>query len=223
MEEPKRKHPSAFEPGVLVLNIIMAVLGAIIGLELITRLGISTNTSIIGALIAILLARIPVRALKAFLDLNRQNLVQTAISGATFGAANAIFLPVGVAWLLGREDLLVPMWIGATLAAIIDMTMIYWLFDTRIFPAKNPWPPGIATAETLIAAAKKGKRAMLLLYGMIAGGIVRYLGIPADIAGVAWIGNMWALAMFGIGLIVRGYSPKLIGVDINQYYVPHGI
>lgn len=223
MEEAKRKHPSAFEAGVLVLNIAMAVLGAIIGLELITRLGISTNTSIIGALIAILLARIPLRALKAFLDLNRQNLVQTAISGATFGAANAIFLPVGVTWLLGRQDLLVPMWIGATLAAFIDMTIIYWLFDTRIFPAKNPWPPGIATAETLIAAAKKGKRAMLLLYGMIAGGIVRYLGIPADIAGVAWIGNIWALTMFGIGLIVRGYSPQLFGVDINKYYAPHGI
>ncbi|WP_056933089.1 OPT/YSL family transporter [Thermococcus barophilus] len=223
MEEAKRKHPSAFEPGVLILNIAMAMLGAIIGLELITRLGISTNTSIIGALIAILLARIPMRALKAFLDLNRQNLVQTAISGATFGAANAIFLPVGVSWLLGRPDLLIPMWIGATLAAFIDMTMIYWLFDTRIFPAKNPWPPGIATAETLIAAARRGKRAMLLLYGMIAGGIVRYLGIPADIAGVAWIGNIWALTMFGIGLIVRGYSTKLFGVDINKYYAPHGI
>ncbi|ASJ16457.1 hypothetical protein A3L04_04890 [Thermococcus chitonophagus] len=223
MDNVERKHPSALEPGVLVLNIAMAVLGSIIGLELITRLGITTNTSIIGALIAILLARIPIKVLKAFLDLNRQNLVQTAISGATFGAANAIFLPIGVTWLLGRQDLLVPMWIGATLAAIIDMTMIYWLFDTRIFPAKNPWPPGIATAETLIAAAKKGKRAMLLLYGMIAGGIVRYLGIPADIAGVAWIGNIWALTMFGIGLIVRGYSPKLFGVDINKYYAPHGI
>ncbi|BAA30145.1 OPT/YSL family transporter [Pyrococcus horikoshii] len=221
--EKVRKHPSAFEPGVFVLNVIMAILGSIIGLELITRLGITTNTSIIGALIAILLARLPAKALKSFLDLNRQNLVQTAISGATFGAANAIFLPVGVTWLLGRQDLLIPMWIGATLAAIIDMTMIYWLFDTRIFPAKNPWPPGIATAETLIAAAKKGKRALLLLYGMIAGGIVRYLGIPADIAGVAWIGNMWALAMFGIGLIVRGYSKQLFGTDVNKYYVPHGI
>jgi len=42
--EKVRKHPSAFEPGVFVLNVIMAILGSIIGLELITRLGITTNT-----------------------------------------------------------------------------------------------------------------------------------------------------------------------------------
>lgn len=218
-----KRHPSALEPSVLILNIAMAVFGSIIGLELITRLGISTNTSIIGALIAIILARIPVMALQKFLDINRQNLVQTTISGATFGAANAIFLPVGIPWLLKRPDLILPMLIGATLGAIIDMTIIYWLFDTRIFPAKSAWPPGIATAETLLAAAEKGKRALYLIYGMLGGGTLAYFGIPADVAGVAWIGNMWALAMFGIGLIIRGYSVKLFGIDINKYYIPHGI
>lgn len=222
--EQTKKHPSAFELKILILNLILAAWGAIIGLELITRLGISTNTSIIGALIAILVARIPYHVLKEFLDLNRQNLIQTAISGATFGAANAIFLPLGVTWLLKRPDLFWPMFIGATAAAFVDMTMIYWLFDTRVFPAKNPWPPGIATAETLIAAASKGKRALYLLYGIVGGAIAKYFfAIPADIAGVAWIGNIWALTMFGVGLIVRGYSVQLFGVDINKYYVPHGV
>ena len=47
MEKAKRKHPSAFEGKILVMNILLAFLGAIVGLELITRLGISTNTSII--------------------------------------------------------------------------------------------------------------------------------------------------------------------------------
>ncbi|MBG0763956.1 MAG: OPT family oligopeptide transporter, partial [Tissierellales bacterium] len=57
MEEKKvvRKHPSALSPPILILNILVAVLGAIIGLELITRLGISTNTSIVGALLAIII------------------------------------------------------------------------------------------------------------------------------------------------------------------------
>jgi len=224
MEEAKRKHPSAFEGKILVMNILLAFLGAIVGLELITRLGISTNTSIIGALIAILVSRIPIALLRDYADLHRQNLLQTAISGATFGAANAMLLPIGIPWLLGRQDLVLPMFIGATAAAIVDMTMIYWLFDTRVFPAENPWPPGIATAETLFAAARKGKRAMYLLYGGIAGAVLKYFfAIPADILGVAWIGNIWALTMFGVGLIVRGYSPKFFGVDINQYYVPHGI
>lgn len=223
MEVKEGRHPSALEPAVFILNIAMAVFGVIIGLELITRLGISTNTSIIGALIAIILARLPIMALQKFLDINRQNLVQTTISGATFGAANAIFLPAAIPWLLKRPDLVMPMLIGAFLGAVVDMTILYWLFDTRAFPAKNAWPPGIATAETLLAAAQKGKRALYLIYGMLGGGTLAYFGIPADVAGVAWIGNIWALAMFGIGLIIRGYSVKLFGIDINKYYIPHGI
>jgi len=54
MEENK-KHPKALEVHVLVVTILVSVLGVIVGLELITRLGITTNTSIIGALIAIVL------------------------------------------------------------------------------------------------------------------------------------------------------------------------
>src|SRR5690625_4753028 len=41
--------------------------------------------------------------------------------------------------------------------------------------------------------------------------------------GVAFIGNIWALTMFGIGLLLRGYSPQLIGLDLNDYYIPHGM
>jgi uncharacterized oligopeptide transporter (OPT) family protein len=47
--------------------------------------------------------------------------------------------------------------------------------------------------------------------------------IPTDIFGVAWIGNFFALLAFGIGLIVRGYSIKLFGIDLNAMYVPHGV
>ena len=43
-----QKHPLALSPAILILNIILAVLGAIIGMELIVRVGISTNTSIVG-------------------------------------------------------------------------------------------------------------------------------------------------------------------------------
>ena len=34
---PASEHPKAFEPAVLILNIVMCCLGAIIGLELIVR------------------------------------------------------------------------------------------------------------------------------------------------------------------------------------------
>ncbi len=217
------KHPSALNPPILILNIIIAALGAIIGLELITRLGITTNTSIVGALLAILIARIPFSLFKSFKDINSQNLIQTAISGATFSAANALLLPIGVPYLLGRTELVLPMFIGASLALLIDATILYWSFDTEIFPAEGSWPPGIAAAEAILAAAKKGKKALILVAGGIGGVIGKALGIPTDVFGVSWIGNVWALGMFGAGLIMRGYSQQIFNVDINSYYVPHGI
>jgi uncharacterized oligopeptide transporter (OPT) family protein len=40
--------------------------------------------------------------------------------------------------------------------------------------------------------------------------------------GVAFIGNVWALSMFGIGLLVRGYAMPVAGIDVAKYYLPHG-
>jgi len=51
------RHPRAFEPVTLVVTVLLSVLGAIIGLVLITTLGIAPNTSVIGALIAMLVGR----------------------------------------------------------------------------------------------------------------------------------------------------------------------
>ena len=218
-----KKHPSALEPGTIILNVIVAALGAIIGLELITRLGISTNTSIVGALIAILIARIPLNFFRNYKNLNRQNLVQTAISGATFSAANALLLPIGIPYLMGKHELVIPMLIGAALACITDATILYWSFDTEVFPAQGTWPPGIATAEALFAAANKGKKALLLVYGIVGGVIGKVFKIPTDVFGVTWIGNMAALFMFGLGLIIRGYVPQFFGVDLNKMYLPHGM
>lgn len=50
------KHPKAYAPHILILNIVMSVLGAIIGLELIVRTGVAPNTSIVGALFAIIIS-----------------------------------------------------------------------------------------------------------------------------------------------------------------------
>jgi hypothetical protein len=49
-----------------------------------------------------------------------------------------------------------------------------------------------------------------------------WLKIPMSAFGVAFIGNMAALTMFGVGLLIRGYTMPLTGIDITQYYVPHG-
>ncbi|MFZ5753635.1 MAG: OPT/YSL family transporter, partial [Bacillota bacterium] len=85
------------------------------------------------------------------------------------------------------------------------------------------WPPGVATAEAIIAGDQGGKRARLLGYGVAGGVLGSYLGIPMSAFGVAFIGNIWALTMFGIGLLLRGYSISLFEIDINKLYIPHGI
>ena len=83
-------HPKAYAPHILILNIVMSILGAIIGLELIVRTGVAPNTSIVGALFAIVISRLPVAFLKKYQSIHCQNMIQTSISGATFSAANCL-------------------------------------------------------------------------------------------------------------------------------------
>lgn len=83
-----KKHPSAWDPAIMLLNILVSVIGSIIGLELIARLGISTNTSIIGALFAIIIARIPLKIFQKYKDITlfrqlcqvQRSLLQTVFS-----------------------------------------------------------------------------------------------------------------------------------------------
>ncbi|NYT73570.1 OPT/YSL family transporter [Halomonas sp. QX-2] len=217
------QHPRFFSPGQMVVNIIVCVLGAIIGMELITRVGITPNTSIIGALIAILLSYIPLQLFRRYRSLERQTLVQTTISGATFSAANGLLLPLAIPFLMGESQMLVPMLIGASLAVITDASILYFSFDSKVFSARAAWPPGLATAEALKAAAQKGHSALLLLVGMIGGGVGKAFGIPAEMFGIAWIANVFAMCALALGLIIRGYSESLFGFDISAAYIPHGI
>jgi len=217
------KHPRAIEANVMIFNIILSVIGAIIGLQILTTLGITPNTAIIGVLLAIAISRIPVPFLSAFRSIHRQNLLQSNISSATFGAANCLLLPIGIPFLLGRQDLVLPMLLGATMGMLVDLAMLYWFFDSRIFPGENAWPPGLAAAEAIIAGDRGGKRGRLLIYGTVVGVIGSYFNISMSAFGVAFIGNIVALAMFGVGLLIRGYAPALFHVDINKLYIPHGM
>jgi uncharacterized oligopeptide transporter (OPT) family protein len=91
-----------------------------------------------------------------------------------------------------------------------------------LFPATGTWPPGIAAAEAIRAGDSGGKRAALLGVGLAVGVTGSWLKIPMSAFGVAFIGNVWALTMFGIGLLVRGYATPVAGIDIAKMYVPHG-
>ncbi len=201
---PASEHPKAFEPTVLVLNVVMCALGAIIGLELIVRTGVTPNTSIVGALFAILISRIPVALLKKYRSVHRQNLIQTAISGATFSAANCLILPIGIPVVMGKPELMFPMLIGVFLATCIDATILYKTFDSEMYPAEGAWPPGVAAAESILAVVEKGRKAFLLIVGIAIGWVGKIAGIPTDLLGVSWFGDFFAMLALGVGSIIIG-------------------
>lgn len=228
-------HPRATEPATLVLTLGLSVVGAIIGLQILTTIGVTPNTSIIGVLIAIVLSRIPLSAFKRFRSIHRQNLVQTNISSATFGAANSLLVPIGIPVLIGRPDLVAPMLVGATMGMLIDLAMLYWFFDSPLFPGSAPWPIGIAAAEAILAGDEAGTRGVLLgasavtgvvgssnVFGLLTP-VVGVSGLPMAAFGIAFLGNAWALTMLGVGLLTRAYVPTPTGIDFNEQLIPHGI
>lgn len=217
------RHPTVFEPAVLGVVVVCAIAGALIGLQLIVALGVTPNTSIIGVLVAIVISRIPIGMFIRFRSVHRQNLVQTAISSATFAAANSLLLPIGIPVLLGEGHLVWPLLAGAALAMVIDLLMLFWMFDTRVFPAKNPWPPGLAASEAIIAGDRGGKRAMILGAGIGVGVLGAWIGLPMSAAGVAFIANIFAMLAFAVGLLIAGNSTALFGVDLGEIYLPHGM
>lgn len=218
-----KEHPKAFEPSVLIANIVLAVLGSVIGMQIITTLGVTPNTALIGVLVAIALSRLPGPLFAKYRSIHRQNLLQSNISCSTFAAANSLLLPIGIPFLFGMPEMILPMLIGAAMGMLIDTAMLYWLFDSRIFPGEDAWPPGVAAAEAIQAGDEGGKRARLLIYGSVIGLIGSFFKIPMSALGTAFIGNVWALTMLGIGFLLRGYSTLLFGIDINKLYIPHGM
>ncbi|NGN66909.1 OPT family oligopeptide transporter [Streptomyces sp. A7024] len=217
------EHPRAFEPVTLIVTIVLSVLGSVIGLVLITTLGIAPNTSVIGALLAMLIGRITVAGLSRMRSRHRQNLVQSAVSGSTFAAANSLITPIAVPFLIGRPDLVWIMLLGAVLGLAVDSWVLYRVFDSRLFPASAAWPAGIAAAETIKAGDEGGRKAAVLGIGAVVGFVGALFKMPTSAAGVAFLGNIWALLMFGVGLLAAQYVPTAFDYDLASNYVPHGV
>ena len=227
------RHPAFFSASSLIFITPLCVLGAIIGTQLITTLGITTNTALIGALGGMALGRVPMAMFARYRSIHMQNLAQSAISAATFGAGNALLLPIGIPFLMGMPELVLPLLLGVFLAMLIDGYLLYRMFDSEIFPAGGAWPPGVAAAEAIRAGDEGGRKLWVLGAGVLTGvaGEAAF-GIPMSAFGVAFIGNIWALAMFGVGLLVRSYSVLLFGGasfatifpagDITKAYLPQG-
>ncbi|MGI3778278.1 MAG: OPT/YSL family transporter [Janthinobacterium lividum] len=216
------RHPRFFSWSSLLLITPLCVLGSVVGMQVLVRLGVTTNTALIGALAAMGLGRLPVAGLRRYRDIHVQNLAQSAISASTFGAANSLLLPIGIPFLLGRPDLVPAMLAGAVAAMLLDATMLYRMFDSEVFPARGAWPPGVAAAEAIRAGDEGGRKAVVLGVGLGVGVVGSLFGVPMSGFGVAFIGNAWALGVFGAGLLLRGYQHALLDHPAFAWLVPGG-
>lgn len=216
-------HPRAFEPVTLSLVIVLSVLGSITGLVLITTVGVAANTAVIGAVVAMALGRTGAPGLSRLRDPQRQNLVQSAVSGSTFGAANSLLMPLAVPVALGRPELVWILLAGAVIGLAVDSWVLYRVFDSALLPADAPWPTGIAAAETIEAGDRGGRKAWTLAAAALVGAAGAALKLPVGSAGLAFLGNIWALGMLAAGLLVAQYVPRWWDVDLVGHHVPHGI
>jgi uncharacterized oligopeptide transporter (OPT) family protein len=220
--ETSAPHVKALELETLFFSLLVSAGSAIICMQIISRLGFTPNTSIIGALLAMAVARLPFTAMKKFRSIDRQNLVQTMASAAGFGAANCTLLAVAIFYAYGDLTLVIPMLIGSGIATLIGIHLVYSVYDSELFPAAGSWPPGIATAQAINAGDEGGKKALHLLYGVLLGAIgssklfsfpsIGVAGLPMAGVGIAFIANVFAMVALALGLILRGYFPYIAGV-----------
>lgn len=216
-------HPRALAASNLMLTVGLSVLGAIIGIQLLSSIGITPSTSLIGALAAMALARIPLKMFRGYRSMHAQNLAQTSISSATFGAANTLFLPIGIPYVFGLPQMVMPMLVGVAMALLLDAWLLYRMFGTPAFPATNPWPPGVAAAEAIKAGDSGGKQAKILVGGFVLGVLGAILKLPMAPFGVGILGGMGAMIAFAAGLLTRGYAQPVFGIDVWGMYLPHGM
>ncbi len=242
MKDTHEPHVKALERETLLVSVFVSVLSAVICMQIIARIGITPNTSVIGALLAMAIARIPLASMEKFRSLDRQNLVQTMTSAAGFGAANCGLLAVGILFAFGDMKQLIPMLVGSGIATLIGMYFVYRVYDSELFPATGSWPPGVATAQALIAGDEGGRKGRLLFGGILLGAAGAALkikpflaaGLPMAGVGIAFIANTFAMVALALGLLVRGYFPQIaaflgslgisgLPVDLGKTYIPHGV
>lgn len=179
----QKQRISSFEPGTMFLGTILAVLSAIVCMQILGKVGVSANTSILGAIFAMLVSRIPVKAMRNFKNLERQNYIQTISSGAGFAASNCGLTAIAIVFVMGETKTILPMALGCLFGTAVSIFVVGKLYDSSIFPAEEAWAPGIATAEVLEAGDEGGSKAKRIVQGIVAGAIALIQSILSIIKG----------------------------------------
>lgn len=223
VNKTQKQRISCFEPGTVFLGTILAVLSAIVCMQILGKVGVSANTSILGAIFAMLLSRIPAKSMRNFKNLERQNYIQTISSGAGFAASNCGLTAIAIVFIMGETSMILPMALGCLFGTAVSIFVVGKLYDTSIFPAEEAWAPGVATAEVLEAGDKGGSKAKRVVEGVAVGVVGTHFGIPVAAIGITFITSLVSITALGIGLIIRGYSEQLTGFAIGETYIPQGV
>lgn len=220
----KKEHISIWEPGIIIFGSILAILSAAICMQIMGQFGTTPNTSLIGVVLVMILARIPLMFVQKFRNLERQNYVLSMASSAGFAAANCGFVAVATMFIMGRNDLIMPMAFATLIGSIISIYTIGKIFGSKIFPANSTWPMGKAVATAIEAGDKGGKKGWHLLQGLIVGAVASFFNIPAAGIGIAFIANTFAITALGMGMVLRGYSQQIFnGFDIGSSNIAQGL
>ncbi|MCL2619827.1 MAG: OPT/YSL family transporter [Defluviitaleaceae bacterium] len=222
--ETSKERVSLKEVGTLVLGIGLSILSAAICMQIMGNFGTAPNTSLIGAVLVMIVARIPLMATQKFRNTERQNNVLSMASSAGFVAANCGFIAIATVFIMGRSDLIMPSTIAALAGSMISIFIMGKLFDSKIFPARGGWPMGQAVATMLEAGDGGGKKAWQLVQGLVVGAVASFFGIPAAGMGVAFIANMFSMGALAIGMILNGYSALFFaGFEIRDSNIAQGM
>ena len=212
----------AFEPATVFIGTILAVLSAIVCMQILGKVGVSANTSILGAIFAMLVSRIPATSMKGFKNLERQNYIQTISSGAGFAASNCGLTAIAILFVLGETNAILPMALGCLFGTAASIFVVGQLYDSSIFPAEESWAPGIATAEVLEAGDEGGSKAKRIIEGIVVGMVGSHFKLPVAAVGITFITSLASITALGVGLIIRGYSGQVTGFDLGGTYIPQG-
>lgn len=213
----QQTHISAFEPETLIPGIPIAFLVGAVCMNIIGKLGTTPNTSLLGAIVAMLVARIPLNACLKYCNLERQNLLQTIASAAGFSAANCGFIAVAMLYLMGEASSILMMGIGCMIGTSVSIYIIGRIYDSAIFPAQGAWPPGVATATAIQAGDEGGKKGRRLVEGLVVGVVGSYFKLPVAGIGIVFIADIIAMTGLGIGLILRGYWERIESEPREKY------
>ncbi|OZB97885.1 OPT family oligopeptide transporter [Paenibacillus sp. XY044] len=190
----------------VILGIILAVVFAAANAYLGLKIGLTVSASIPAAVISLGV----LRGLFKRKSILENNIVQTMTTAGEAVAAGAIFtLPALYMWnqVPGIGTVSFIMLVGGFLgvAMMIPLRRLLIVNEHQTLP----YPEGTACAEVLISGETGGKSAKMVLYGFIAGGLVKALG-----DGFKWFKTEIETGIYRFKNAVIGMDtyPALLGV-----------